>query len=78
VYLVDGRGEQHISARGKTGFPFFGQLVLDCLNRTEHAMTQEHAFEAIELALIAQAGALRIGEVSLASQAGSAVRNGVV
>lgn len=36
------------------GFPFFGELVLDSLNRTENAMTQEHAFKAAELALTAQ------------------------
>jgi hypothetical protein len=42
------------------GFPFFGQLILDCLNRTEHAMTQEHAFLAAELCLQAQQKAVRI------------------
>lgn len=36
------------------GYPFFGQLILDCLNRTEHAMTQEHAFKAAELCVQAQ------------------------
>jgi predicted dehydrogenase len=60
VYLVDGKGERHIAAHGTVGFPFFGQLVLDCLNRTENAMTQEHAFLAIELALQAQASAIEI------------------
>jgi hypothetical protein len=29
-------------------------LVLDCLNRTEKAMTQEHAFKAADLCLRAQ------------------------
>ena len=42
---------------GKVGFPFFGQLILDCLNRTENAMTQAHAFKAAELCLLAQAQA---------------------
>jgi predicted dehydrogenase len=60
VYLVDRRGEQHIQAHGKTGFPYFGQLILDCLHRTEKAMPQRHTFLAIELALRAQAKALRI------------------
>jgi predicted dehydrogenase len=77
VYLVDGRSEQHISARGKAGFPFFGQLILDCLNRTERAMTQEHAFEAIELALIAQASALTIA-AELPRAASSPMISGVV
>jgi predicted dehydrogenase len=60
VYLVDEKGERHIPVHGKVGFPFFGQLILDCLNRTETAMTQAHALLAIELALIAQASAVRI------------------
>jgi predicted dehydrogenase len=55
VYLVDGRGEQRIPCAGRIGFPFFGQLILDVLNRTESAMTQEHCFKAAELALKAQA-----------------------
>ena len=41
VYLVDHRGEQHLPVYGKVGFPYFGQLILDCLNRTENAMTQQ-------------------------------------
>ena len=60
VYLVNGRGEQYINAVGVTGYPFFGQLILDCLNRTENAMTQAHAFKAAELCLKAQAQAVRI------------------
>lgn len=60
LYLVDGKGEQRIDCRGRYGFPFFGKLILDCLNRTEHAMTQEHAFKAAELCLKAQAQAVRV------------------
>jgi predicted dehydrogenase len=60
LYLVNGQGETHFSLSGKVGFPFFGKLILDCLNRTEHAMTQEHAFKAAELCLIAQKQALRL------------------
>jgi len=43
---------------GQTGFPYFGQFILDCLHRTENAMTQEHAFKAAELCLIAQRDAI--------------------
>ena len=39
---------------------FFGEFILDCLNRTEKAMTQEHAFKAAELCLKAQAAAIRL------------------
>lgn len=60
VYLVNKNGEQHIEVSGKVGFPFFGQLILDFLNRTENAMTQEHAFKAVELCLIAQNEAMKI------------------
>jgi predicted dehydrogenase len=60
LYLVDQRGEHHIRCHGVVGFPFFGELILDCLNRTERAMTQEHAFRAAELCLQAQAMATRI------------------
>ncbi len=59
VYLADKRGEHHLPVHGEVGFPYFGQLILDCLNRTETAMPQDHTFLAIELALRAQAQALQ-------------------
>ena len=45
---------------GKVGYRFFGQFILDCLNRTEKAMTQAHAFKAAEISLLAQAKAQRL------------------
>jgi len=60
LYLVDEKGEHRISCKGKVGYPFFGQLILDCLNRTENAMTQAHAFKAAELCLKAQSQAVRL------------------
>jgi predicted dehydrogenase len=60
VFLVTQECEEYIPATGKTGFPFFGQFVLDCLNGTENSMTQEHAFKAAELCLEAQRVAVRI------------------
>lgn len=60
VFLVDKKGEHYLPAHGKTGFPYFGQLILDCLNRTEEAMTQRHAFLTAELSLKAQAQARKI------------------
>ncbi len=60
LYLVDDRGEQHLNVAGKVGFRFFGELILDCLNRTEKAMTQAHVFKAAELCLKAQAAARRL------------------
>lgn len=60
VYIVDQQGERYLNVDGQVGFRFFGELILDCLNRTEKAMTQEHAFKAAELCLKAQAAAKRI------------------
>lgn len=60
VYLVNQEGTFHYSVKGKVGFPFFGELILDCLNRTENAMTQAHAFKTAELCLIAQKEAVRL------------------
>jgi predicted dehydrogenase len=60
VYLVDDKGEHHLAVDGKVGFRFFGEFILDCLNRTEKAMSQQHAFKAAELCLRAQAAARRL------------------
>lgn len=60
VYLSNQEGTFHYSVSGKVGFPFFGELILDCINRTENAMTQAHAFKAAELCLQAQEQAVRL------------------
>jgi predicted dehydrogenase len=60
VYIVDDAGERHVNVAGQVGFRFFGQLILDCLQRTENAMTQAHAFKAAELCLRAQLAARHI------------------
>lgn len=60
LYLVNGDGERHMRLAGQVGFPFFGQLIQDAMNRTDSAMTQEHVFKAAELCLKAQAQAIRI------------------
>src|SRR5699024_12738678 len=59
VLWVDGEGEHRFNATGQVGCPFFGRLIRDCLDRTETAMTQAHAFAAAELCLQAQAMAAR-------------------
>ena len=61
VFIVDGKGEHAFDIRGKVGFPYFGELIKDCINRTENAMTQEHAFKAAELCVKAQMQAKKIG-----------------
>ena len=54
VFLANNEGEWHFNVHGKVGYPYFGDLILDCLNRTENAMTQAHAFKAAELSVRAQ------------------------
>ncbi len=60
VYVTDEKGEHRMDVAGKVGYRFFGQFILDCLNRTEKAMTQAHAFKAAEISLLAQAKAQRL------------------
>ena len=60
VFLANGEGEFHYEVSGKIGYPFFGQLILDCMNRTEYAMTQEHAFKAAQLSVQAQMSAVEL------------------
>ena len=54
IFLVDGEGEKLIECKDQVAFPFFGQLIEDCLNGTETAMTQEHTFKAAEISMVAQ------------------------
>lgn len=54
VYVVTDKTEEYHHVTGKVGFPFFGMFILDCLNRTETAMTQDHCFRAAEICLRAQ------------------------
>ncbi|QGH33823.1 gfo/Idh/MocA family oxidoreductase [Gracilibacillus salitolerans] len=60
LYLVNQEEEKHFDLNGKVGFPFFGELIKDCIHRTENAMTQKHAFKAAELCLQAQAKAIDV------------------
>lgn len=60
LYLVNQEGEKHFDLNGKVGFPFFGELIKDCMYRTENAMTQKHAFKAAELCLKAQEQAIKV------------------
>lgn len=60
VFYVTNEKEHYVNVSGQTGYPFFGEMILDCLNRTEHAMTQEHIFKTAELCLSAQLNAVKI------------------
>ncbi len=54
VHLVNGEKHQEFHVAGQVGYPYFGQLILDCINRTENAMPQSHTFKAAELCIRAQ------------------------
>jgi len=60
LFLVTADKVEHMSLTGKVGFPFFGQMILDSINGTETAMTQDHIFKAQELCLTAQEQALKV------------------
>jgi predicted dehydrogenase len=53
LFLVDGKGTQHIDCSG-VDLPYPRQLIADIHDRTETAMPQARAFNAMELALKAQ------------------------
>ena len=53
LFLVDKKGVQYIDC-SEVELPYGRQLVADIRDRTETAMTQEHCFKAMELALTAQ------------------------
>lgn len=55
LLLVNKECEQEIECLDQTGFPFFGQFILDCIHRTENAMSQAHTFKAAEISMQAQA-----------------------
>ncbi|MDG1986830.1 MAG: Gfo/Idh/MocA family oxidoreductase [Halieaceae bacterium] len=54
IFLVNGESEQEIDCLGRSKFPFFAKFILDCINGTEFAMTQDHALKAAELSMRAQ------------------------
>ena len=61
-FLANQHEETYYDVEGKVGYPYFGELILDCLNRTENAMTQTHAFKAAELCVKAQLQAVNLTE----------------
>jgi predicted dehydrogenase len=53
LFLVDQKETRYVDSQGQD-LPYGRQIVDDVLNRTETAMSQEHCFQAMELALRAQ------------------------
>ena len=60
VIWVSGRQERRYEVEGRVGCPFFGEMILDCIHRTERAMTQAHCFKAAELGIRAANQAVRL------------------
>jgi len=60
LFLANKTEETYYNVSGKVGFPYFGQLILDCINRTENAMTQDHCFKAAELSVRSELQAVKI------------------
>ncbi|MCF2947169.1 Gfo/Idh/MocA family oxidoreductase [Paraglaciecola aquimarina] len=54
LFFTNNQQEQEIDCLGQSAFPYFGQLILDVINRTENAMSQAHTFKAAELSMSAQ------------------------
>lgn len=59
LFIVDQKGARHEDC-SKVALSYGPRLVQDILNRTETAMTQAHCFLATELALTAEANAVRL------------------
>lgn len=62
VYLVNGTRCEHIDASNDP-LDYFENLKQDVIHRTETAMSQSHCFKVMELALQAQANAVRVGNL---------------
>jgi predicted dehydrogenase len=60
LFLVDHRGMHYINCQDED-LPYGRQLIYDIIHRTETAMPQAHCFLASELAIKAQAMAIRLG-----------------
>lgn len=62
LFLVDKEGTRHIDCRDAP-LPYYPSIVRDVLDRTETAMPQAHCFKTMELALLAQKQAVRVGNL---------------
>ena len=62
LFLVDQQGIRYMECSGVER-PYGRQLIADVLNRTETAMPQAHCFRVSELALTAEANAVRLGHL---------------
>ncbi|MCR9086648.1 MAG: Gfo/Idh/MocA family oxidoreductase [Rhodobacteraceae bacterium] len=63
LFLTNGTRCEHINA-ADASLPYFDRLIADVRDRTETAMGQAHCFKVMELALTAQAQAIRRGALA--------------
>jgi predicted dehydrogenase len=63
LFLTTHQGVEYIDCKD-LACPFGAQLLADISHRTQTAMAQDHVFLASELALKAEAAALRLGHLS--------------
>jgi predicted dehydrogenase len=59
LFLVNRKATRHIAC-SDAPLPYYARLIGDVFERTETAMPQAHCFKVCELALAAQAGAVRL------------------
>jgi hypothetical protein len=62
LFLVNQKGTEYIDCQN-VPLPYASALMHDIIHRTETAMTQEHSFLAMELALKAEMMAERLGHL---------------
>ena len=60
LFLVDNTSTRYVDCSSAER-PYYANLIADVLDRTETAMTQNHCFKVMELALQAEAMATRLG-----------------
>jgi predicted dehydrogenase len=63
LFLVNGEATRYIDC-SDAGLPYYANLIADIHDRTERNMSQAHCFKVMELAIAAQAGAARIGNLA--------------
>jgi predicted dehydrogenase len=67
LFLVDKETTRSVDV-SSAGRPYYRNLIADVLDRTETAMTQSHCFKVMELALLADATATRLGRPAQAQR----------
>ncbi|HXW26958.1 MAG TPA: Gfo/Idh/MocA family oxidoreductase, partial [Xanthobacteraceae bacterium] len=62
LFLVDDKSTRYVDCRD-AGLPYYPNLIADVFDRSETAMAQSHCFKVMEIALRAEATAIRLGNL---------------